>query len=74
MIGFKLYDAGYAEPVRLSPEHAEALGATEVSEPDDSRPKESANKAAWVDYAERQGMTREAAESSTKAQLVEQFG
>lgn len=73
-MGFKLYDAGYARPVRLSEEHAERLGATEVSEPDDARPAPRAAKAEWVVYAADQGMDAEAAEGLTKAQLIEQFG
>lgn len=74
MNGFRLYDAGYAEPVRLSVEHAEALGATEVSEPDENRPARNASKADWVAYAVDQGMTLEGAEAQTRAQLIDQLG
>jgi hypothetical protein len=72
MPGWKLYDAGYANPVRLSPEHAEALGATEVSEPDENRPARNAAKAEWVAYAEAQGMAD--ADSHTRAELIELYG
>lgn len=71
---YKLYDAGYAEPVRLSPEHAKALGAREVSVPDPNRPTRNASKAAWVDYAESQGMDRELADSHTRAELIDLYG
>lgn len=76
MIGFKLYDAGYAEPVRLSEEHAKALGAKELSEAsvDPERPSDSASKQVWVGWAEAHGADREAAEGQTKAQLIEQYG
>ncbi len=75
MPGWKLYDVpGYAEPMHLSPEHAEELGATETSEPDASRPSRGASKADWADYAKSQGMDPVAAESATRAQLIEQYG
>ena len=73
-MAFKLYDAGYAKPVRLSEEHAAALGATEVSEPDENRPARNASKADWVGYAVDQGMTQDGAESHTRAQLIEILG
>ena len=75
MIGFRLYDVpGYDRPLRLSAEHAEALGGTEVSEPDENRPARNASKAAWVAYGVDQGMTQEGAESQTRAQLIEALG
>ena len=37
-------------------------------------PATSAPKAEWIDYAVSQGMDRDAAESQTKAELVDQFG
>lgn len=40
----------------------------------DGTPKQSDNKAAWVDYAVEQGADRDEAEASTKAELVERYG
>lgn len=75
MPGFKMYDVpGYTEPMRLSPEHAEDLDATEASEPDSARPSVRATKAAWSQYAKSQGMDPAAADSATRAQLIEQYG
>ena len=74
-MAFKLYEVkGYPKPLRLSEDHAERLGGRPVSEPDPNRPKESAKKAEWVDYAATKGLDPEAAETFTKAELVEQFG
>ncbi len=71
---FKLYEVpGYEEPLRLSEEHAEALGGTEV-EVSSSAPSPSANKSEWVAYAVGQGMDKPTAENMTKAALVEQYG
>lgn len=70
----KLYDVdGHDQPLMLSEEHAELLGATEhvVS---DTVPGKNASKAAWVDYAVSQGADPVVAENSTKAELVEQYG
>lgn len=39
-----------------------------------SRPAQSANKAAWVDYAVSQGADRGEAEESTKAELIDEYG
>lgn len=74
MIGWKLYDAGYEKPVRLSPEHAKALKATEVSEPDENRPARNASKAAWQQYAADQGMSEEQASQLTRSELIELYG
>lgn len=38
------------------------------------QPKKSAGKPDWVEFAVSKGMEREAAESMTKADLVDQFG
>ena len=74
-MGFKRYEVkGYPKPLRLSEEHAARLGGVEVGEPDPNRPKPTAKKAEWVEYAETKGLDPETAESSTKAELVEQFG
>ena len=40
-------------------------------EPVSDAPKATASKAAWVDYAVSQGVDREDAEASTKAELIE---
>lgn len=40
-------------------------------EPETSRPSQSANKAAWVDWVVSQGVDREQAEDLTKAELIE---
>lgn len=72
---FKHYEVpGHDRPLRLSEEHAKALGAKEVSAPDESRPAPREPKAAWVEYATAQGMPEEVADGHTKAELVEQFG
>ena len=74
-MAFKHYEvSGYPRPLRLSQEHAEALGGVEVGAPDPNRPAPSAKKAEWVEYAETKGMLPEEAEAHTKAELVEQFG
>ncbi len=75
MIGFKLYDVpGVSEPLRLSPEHAEELGATEVSEPDPHRPARNASQAAWAEYAKGQGMDPDAAEAASRNELRDLYG
>ena len=38
------------------------------------RPADSANKAAWIDYAVEQGADREQAEGQTKQELIETYG
>lgn len=48
---------------------AAAEGADEAA-----APKQSDNKAAWVDYAVAQGADRDEAEGKTKAELVDQYG
>ena len=75
MPGFKLYEvSGYPEPLRLSPEHAEALGGTEVTETAPGAPSPDARKADWVEFAVSQGASEETAQSQTRAQLIEQYG
>lgn len=74
-MAWKLYDVpGYDRPLRLSPEHAAALLAEGVPEPDVNRPAPRAPKPEWVDYAADQGMDPGEAEAHTKAYLVERFG
>lgn len=45
-------------------------GVTEAPEP----PNQSDNKAAWIDHAISQGLSRDEAEDLTKAELIEEFG
>lgn len=69
MPGWKLYEVpGYDGPLRLSPDHAEALGGTLV-EPTALPPK-SATKATWAEYAKGQGLDPATADSMTRADLI----
>lgn len=70
---FNLYDVpGYARPLRLSADHAEALGGTEVQPVE--RPNKTATKAAWVEYAVSQGADPANAEAVTRADLIARYG
>jgi hypothetical protein len=72
-VTFRLYDVpGYDRPLRLSADHAEALGATEMEAVE--RPNKTATKAAWVEYAVSQGADPANAESSTRADLIDRYG
>ncbi len=74
MAGFKLYQvSGYDSPMRLSEEHAEQLGGTEVAETN-TVPSKQAPKSDWVAYAVGQGMDYDTANAMTKADLVAQYG
>lgn len=69
----RLYDVdGYDQPLMLSEEHAELIGATE-HEPV-SLPAETAPKRSWVDYAVAQGADPAVADATTKADLIAQYG
>lgn len=69
----KLYDVkGYDQPLLLSEEHAELIGAVE-HQVFAVQPAKSATKAAWVDYALGQGADPAALESLTRAELIEQY-
>ncbi len=77
MPGWKLYDVpGYDEPLRLSPEHAEDLGGTEIDEPTGTTtaPSKTATKAEWAQYAKAQGMDPAAADAATRKELIDQYG
>jgi hypothetical protein len=60
--------------VTVSDARAERLLASGWTTGGADVPTKSASKAEWVDYAVSQGMSRDDAESSTKADLVEQYG
>jgi hypothetical protein len=69
-----LYDvAGYDQPLLLSEEHAELIGATE-HDLVTGTPSLNANKPAWVAFAVAQGTEPAVAEAMTRADLIEQFG
>jgi len=73
-MSFKYYDVeGYENPLQLSEEHAELIGATEHT---DALivPGKNAPKASWVDYAVAVGGDPVLAEASTKADLIEEYG
>lgn len=52
----------------------ERLSGDQPAEETVEAPAQSANKAAWVDYAVTQGAERDAAEALTKTELVETYG
>lgn len=52
----------------------EAAKKVAEAEEKSSRPAQSDNKAAWVDYAVTQGADRDEAEAGTKQQLVDTYG
>ena len=64
----------------LNPDPASTWGASEeykaawAERYGTTMPSESAKKADWVDYAVTQGMDRDAAEASTRAELIKQYG
>lgn len=70
----KLYDVdGYDRPLLLSEDHAELLGATPhavISE----TPARNGTVAEWRDFALSQGADPEAAQTMTRAQLIESYG
>jgi hypothetical protein len=46
----------------------------EANESDPAAPPKSAPKAEWVDYATKQGLSKDEAESMSKADLVDKYG
>lgn len=72
----KLYDVdGHDQPLMLSDEHAELIGATEhAAEHADERPTRNALKSEWIDYAISQGGDPAVVESMTRVEIVEQYG
>lgn len=61
---------GASEPLRLSEDHAELLGATPVVETVHERPATSARKDEWVAWAvTARGLEPDAAEAKTVAEL-----
>jgi hypothetical protein len=69
----KLYDVeGHDQPLYLSPEHAELIGATEHAAGE--RPARSARVGEWRDYAQSLGLDADVAASMTRTQLIEQYG
>lgn len=74
MTDWLLYDVnGYPRPLRLSPEHAEVLGATPHAVPAQA-PGNRASKAEWVDYALGQGADAATVDGLTRAQLIASYG
>jgi hypothetical protein len=70
----KLYDVeGHSRPLRLSEQHAEALGATEHVAPTQA-PTKRASRAAWVEYATAQGADPTALDAMTRAEIIERYG
>lgn len=65
--------AGTDRPLLLSDEHAELIGATEVSTRA-VRPNKAAAKSEWVDYAVGTGADPTVAESMTRADLIARYG
>lgn len=63
---------GQADTVteRLSGSPVETVSAPELRD----APARNASKAEWVEYAVSRGADRDAAESATKPELVEQYG
>jgi hypothetical protein len=71
----KLYDVeGNDQPLMLSEEHAELIGATEHDLADEAMPARTASKAAWVAWAVGYGADPAVADASTKADLIAQYG
>jgi hypothetical protein len=69
----KLYDVpGVERPLLLDETRAEQLGYSEHV--DATTPKRNASKQEWVDYAVQQGADPESAASSTKSELVAEYG
>lgn len=64
-------DADDREKLGISDPGSAEVGRREAN--GDATPKQSDNKAAWVDYAVEQGADRDEAEASTKAELVERY-
>jgi hypothetical protein len=60
-------------PISATADETGITGLVEAAATDGPPPL-SATKAAWVDYAVAQGLDRDGAEASTKAELVEQYG
>jgi hypothetical protein len=57
----------------LDEERDFAVGGLVAANPG-GRPNDNAAKPAWVNYAVREGATREEAEAMTKAELIKQYG
>lgn len=75
-MSFKMYDVeGVGHPLRLSPEHAEQIGATEHVSADtdpeaDGDPKPG-TKAALVAEAERLGLATDGTKAELEARIAE---
>lgn len=63
-----------AGPLDLSDVSSVGEGPDAAVPGDGSAPAKAASKAAWVDYAVAQGVSREEADAATKAELVELYG
>jgi hypothetical protein len=75
MPGFKLYEvSGYPTPLRLSEDHAETLGGKEIDTTTTTKPSKQDSKATWSAYAVSQGADPATAETTTKADLIAQYG
>ena len=61
-------------PINATADETGITGLVEAAEASDGQPPGNATKGAWVDYAVAQGMDRDGAEASTKAELVERYG
>lgn len=70
----KLYDVpGHDEPLTLSDEHAEIIGAIEHVDVE-AMPTRNANKQAWIDYALSQGAHVATLEQMTRTEIIDAWG
>jgi len=69
----QLYDVpGYSTPKLLSPEHAEALGATPHR--DTEPPKRNASRGEWAEYALELDADPSWVEQATRQDLLDAYG